>query len=107
MILAEYDFILAFRALGFRAPRVIRWKPCERSGRNALYRVVLAFRASGFGVSGCFGLWGGSKFLGLGFTLRVQVPNKSYTLLNIELHNYYPKSEYLIIGSFGLLGFRG
>ena len=27
-----------------------------------------------------------------------------YTLLNIELHNYYPKPEYLITGSFGPLG---
>ena len=29
---------------------------------------------------------------------------QSYTLLNIELHNYYPKPKYLIIGSFGPLG---
>ena len=29
---------------------------------------------------------------------------QSYTLLNLELHNYYPKPKYLIIGSFGPLG---
>ena len=29
----------------------------------------------------------------------------SYTLKNSNLHNYYPKPEYLIIGSFGPLGF--
>ena len=28
----------------------------------------------------------------------------SYTLKNSNLHNYYPKSEYLIIVSFGPLG---
>ena len=28
----------------------------------------------------------------------------SYTLLNIELHNYYPEPKYLIIGSFGRKG---
>ena len=28
----------------------------------------------------------------------------SYTLKNSILHNYYPKTEYLIIGSFGPLG---
>ena len=28
----------------------------------------------------------------------------SYTLQNSNLHNYYPKPEYLIIGSFGPLG---
>ena len=28
----------------------------------------------------------------------------SYTLKNSNLHNYYPKPEYLIIGSFGPLG---
>ena len=27
-----------------------------------------------------------------------------YTLKNSNLHNYYPKPEYLIIGSFGPLG---
>ena len=29
---------------------------------------------------------------------------QSYTLQNPNLHNYYPKTEYLIIGSFGPLG---
>ena len=28
----------------------------------------------------------------------------SYNLKNSNLHNYYPKPEYLIIGSFGPLG---
>ena len=28
----------------------------------------------------------------------------SYTLQNSNLHNYYPKLKYLIIGSFGPLG---
>ena len=28
----------------------------------------------------------------------------SYPLKNSNLHNYYPKPEYLIIGSFGPLG---
>ena len=28
----------------------------------------------------------------------------SYTLKNSNLHNYYPKPEYPIIGSFGPLG---
>ena len=28
----------------------------------------------------------------------------SYTLKNSNLHNYYPKPEYLIIGTFGPLG---
>ena len=28
----------------------------------------------------------------------------SPTLQNINLHNYYPKPKYLIIGSFGPLG---
>ena len=34
---------------------------------------------------------------GLGF-------QESYTLPNSNLHNYYPKPKYLIIGSFGPLG---
>ena len=29
---------------------------------------------------------------------------QSYTLQNPNLYNYYPKTEYLIIGSFGPLG---
>ena len=41
--------------------------------------------------------------MGVELPLRVQVPN---TLLNIELHNYYPKAKYLIIGFLGPLGFR-
>ena len=40
-------------------------------------------------------------------TLRVQVPNLvSYTIRTTNLHNYYPQLEYLILGSFGPLGFR-
>ena len=35
------------------------------------------------------------------FTLSVQEP-----LQHPNLHNYYPKTEYLIIGSFGPLGVR-
>ena len=31
----------------------------------------------------------------------------SYTLQNPNLHNYYPKTEYLIIRSFGPLGIHG
>ena len=44
----------------------------------------------------------------LNLTLRVQVPNYlSYTLQNSHLHNYYPKAQYLIEGSFGPFGLRG
>ena len=42
----------------------------------------------------------------LGITLRVQVPN-NHILPKIELHAYYPKPKYLIIGSFGPLGTVG
>ena len=44
----------------------------------------------------------------LGFTSfpQVQVPNNHILSKNSNLHNYYPKTEYLIIGSFGPLRFR-
>ena len=51
----------------------------------------------------------GSGLLHLGFgnlTPRVQVPYNSLIIIyspNPHLHNYYPKTEYLIIGSFGPL----
>ena len=37
-------------------------------------------------------------------TPRVQVPNNHILSQSPNLHNYYPKTEYLIIGSFGPLG---
>ena len=36
--------------------------------------------------------------------LRVQVPNYHILSKNCNLHNYYPKPEYLIIWTFGPLG---
>ena len=57
------------------------------------------FKASGFA-------WG--LHFGLDFHVEgVEEPPKgpstqlSYTLKNSNLHNYYPKPEYPIIGSFG------
>ena len=38
-------------------------------------------------------------------TPRVLLPNNHILSKNPNLHNYYPKTEYLIIGSFGPLGF--
>ena len=35
---------------------------------------------------------------------RVQIPNNTKTIQDRDLHNYYPKTEYLIIGPFGPLG---
>ena len=43
-----------------------------------------------------------SRFLEV--TPRVQVPNNHILSKNPNLHNYYPNTEYLIIGSFGPLG---
>ena len=37
--------------------------------------------------------------------IRVQVPNYQKPSKIVILHNYYPKPEYLIIGSFGPLGY--
>ena len=41
---------------------------------------------------------------GADITLRVQVPNYHILSKYSNLHNYYPKTEYLFIGSFGPLG---
>ena len=39
-------------------------------------------------------------------TLRVQVLNYHILSQIVNLHNYYPKPEYLVIGSFGPSGLR-
>ena len=39
------------------------------------------------------------------FPPRVQVPNNHILPKILTLHNYYPKTEYLLIASFGPLGF--
>ena len=52
------------------------------------------------------GYWILGAFWFMAFAVYPKGPSTllSYTLQNPNLHNYYPKTEYLIIGSFGPLG---